>query len=78
MAGTFCLPRDVCEPCDCAAPPDVQILVEEARRISRLSQVSVDGFLPNQRHDIAMGLATIHIAQMMEASLRHFTVEPYL
>ncbi|XP_064622955.1 tetratricopeptide repeat protein 13-like isoform X2 [Lineus longissimus] len=47
-------------------PQDVQELILKASKIGALTQVNSDGFLPNQRLNLAMGLAAIHIAQVME------------
>ncbi|KAK2162677.1 hypothetical protein NP493_1506g00003 [Ridgeia piscesae] len=46
--------------------PEVQALVCRARQLGGLTQVTVDGFLANSRLNLAMGLAVIHIAQVME------------
>ena len=41
-------------------------LLCHADSLGRLSQVSVDGILPNRRLNLAMGLAAIHTAQIFE------------
>ena len=48
---------------------EVQTLVCRARQLGSLTQVSVDGFLPNSRLNLAMGLAVIHVAQAMTVSM---------
>ncbi|RUS76517.1 hypothetical protein EGW08_015710 [Elysia chlorotica] len=47
-------------------PPDLKALLCRAEELGKLSQVSVDGILPNRRINLAMGLAAIHTAQVLE------------
>ncbi|XP_064600011.1 tetratricopeptide repeat protein 13-like [Liolophura sinensis] len=47
-------------------PKDLQTLICKAHRVGLLGQVSVDGFTTNRRLNLAMGLASIHIAQLVE------------
>ncbi|XP_005108844.2 tetratricopeptide repeat protein 13 [Aplysia californica] len=47
-------------------PPHLEPLLCRAEALGRLSQVSVDGILPNRRLNLAMGLASIHMAQYFE------------
>ncbi|KAH9495066.1 hypothetical protein Btru_018739 [Bulinus truncatus] len=57
--------RDVESPLDISS--DLQSLICRAEALGRLSQVSVDGIVPDKRLNLAMGLASIHIAQYFEA-----------
>ena len=57
-------PRDV-QPMK-EIPKDLEPLLCHADALGRLSQVSVDGIMPNRRLNLAMGLAAIHIAQHFE------------
>ncbi|GFO17046.1 tetratricopeptide repeat protein 13-like [Plakobranchus ocellatus] len=47
-------------------PSNLKALLCRAEELGRLSQVSVDGILPNRRINLAMGLAAIHTAQVLE------------
>ncbi|CAL1539081.1 unnamed protein product [Lymnaea stagnalis] len=48
-------------------PPVLKPLICRAEALGKLSQVSVDGILPDRRLNLAMGLAAIHIAQHFES-----------
>ena len=47
-------------------PRMVQNLICKAHTIGWLMQVSSDGYTPNKRLNLAMGLSSIHIAQLYE------------
>ncbi|KAK6997583.1 tetratricopeptide repeat protein 13-like isoform X1 [Biomphalaria glabrata] len=47
--------------------PDLESLLCRAEALGRLSQVSVDGIVPDKRLNLAMGLASLHVAQYFEA-----------
>ncbi|XP_052788997.1 tetratricopeptide repeat protein 13-like isoform X3 [Mya arenaria] len=48
----------------------VQSLICKAHKIGWLMQVNTDGYTPNRRLNLAMGLSSIHIAQLYEAKWR--------
>ncbi|XP_013386989.1 tetratricopeptide repeat protein 13 [Lingula anatina] len=50
--------------------PSAQTLICRANKIGWLTQVTADGFLPNKRLNLAMGLAATHIAQFLESFWR--------
>lgn len=54
-------------------PRPVQSLICKAHKIGWLMQVNTDGYTPNKRLNLAMGLASIHIAQLYEVSILHVT-----
>ena len=43
-----------------------EILLCKADTIGKMMQVNTDGFTPNRRYHLAMGLASLHIAQLLE------------
>ena len=47
----------------------VQNLICKAHTIGWLMQVNTDGYTPNRRLNLAMGLSSIHIAQLYEVIL---------
>ena len=47
-------------------PRMVQNLICKAHTIGWLMQVNTDGYTPNRRLNLAMGLSSIHIAQLYE------------
>ena len=47
-------------------PRSVQNLICKAHTIGWLMQVNTDGYTPNRRLNLAMGLSSIHIAQLYE------------
>ena len=61
---------------DITTPPlsayntQIQQLLCKAHTIGWMSQVNSDGYLPNSRINLSMGLAAIHIAQVMEVSMQ--------
>ncbi|XP_052272752.1 tetratricopeptide repeat protein 13-like isoform X2 [Dreissena polymorpha] len=48
----------------------VQNLICKAHKIGWLMQVNTDGYTPNKRLNLAMGLASVHVAQLFEAKWR--------
>ncbi|XP_063430079.1 tetratricopeptide repeat protein 13-like [Mytilus trossulus] len=44
-----------------------EILLCKADAVGKMMQVNTDGYTPNKRYNLAMGLASIHIAQLLEA-----------
>ncbi|XP_041352986.1 tetratricopeptide repeat protein 13-like isoform X2 [Gigantopelta aegis] len=53
-------------------PSNVRSLICKAEKVGGLTQVNSDGFTSNKRLNLAMGLATIHIAQYLEARWKSF------
>lgn len=51
-------------------PRPVQNLICKAHKIGWLMQVNTDGYTPNKRLNLAMGLSSIHIAQLYEVGDR--------
>lgn len=51
--------------------PSTQTLLCFAEKVGLSMQVSSDGFLPNRRLNLAMGLAAVHIAQHVQAKWRN-------
>ncbi|XP_045174282.2 tetratricopeptide repeat protein 13-like isoform X2 [Mercenaria mercenaria] len=51
-------------------PRPVQNLICKAHKIGWLMQVNTDGYTPNKRLNLAMGLSSIHIAQLYEKKWR--------
>ena len=47
-------------------PSNIRSLICKAEKVGSLTQVNSDGFTSNKRLSLAMGLATIHIAQYLE------------
>ena len=47
-------------------PSNIRSLICKAEKVGGLTQVNSDGFTSNKRLSLAMGLATIHIAQYLE------------
>lgn len=43
-----------------------EILLCKADTVGKMMQVNTDGYSTNKRHQLAMGLASIHIAQLLE------------
>lgn len=43
-----------------------QTLICKADSIGKMMQVNTDGYTPHSRQHLAMGLASIHIAQLLE------------
>ena len=58
--------RDVATPLDDTYTDELRDLLCKAKKLGSFTQASADGYLPNERLNFAMGLASIHIAQMME------------
>lgn len=52
--------------------PAMQNLLCFAEKVGWSMQVTSDGFLPNRRLNLAMGLAAVHIAQIAEAKWKNF------
>ncbi|XP_060081664.1 tetratricopeptide repeat protein 13-like [Ylistrum balloti] len=48
-------------------PTNIQNLICKADKIGMLTQVNTDGYTPNRKLNMAMGLASIHISQILEA-----------
>ncbi|XP_050404456.1 tetratricopeptide repeat protein 13 isoform X2 [Patella vulgata] len=51
---------------------DVRKLICQAEKLGSITQVKADGFTPNRRLNLAMGIATIHIAQYLETKWKNF------
>ena len=47
---------------------ELQGLICKAHRVGLSMQVAADGYLPSRRHNFAMGLASMHIAQLLDVS----------
>lgn len=48
---------------------ELQGLICKAHRVGFSMQVAADGYLPSRRHNFAMGLASMHIAQLLDVSV---------
>ena len=59
-------------------PSDLKPLLCRAEELGKLSQVSVDGILPNRRINLAMGLAAIHTAQVLEVNKDPFRLHLFI
>eukprot|EP00057_Strongylocentrotus_purpuratus_P032476 XP_787775.3 PREDICTED: tetratricopeptide repeat protein 13 [Strongylocentrotus purpuratus] len=51
--------------------PSVRTLICRAATIGRLSQYDADGFLPNKRMQLALGLGSLEVAQTMQLYWKH-------
>lgn len=49
---------------------ELQGLICKAHRVGFSMQVAADGYLPSRRHNFAMGLASMHIAQLLDKRWR--------
>lgn len=49
---------------------ELQGLICKAHRVGFSMQVAADGYLPSRRHNFAMGLASMHIAQLLDVSVQ--------
>ncbi|XP_062603404.1 tetratricopeptide repeat protein 13-like [Saccostrea cucullata] len=49
---------------------ELQGLICKAHRVGLSMQVAADGYLPSRRHNFAMGLASMHIAQLLDKRWR--------
>ncbi|XP_076462579.1 tetratricopeptide repeat protein 13-like [Babylonia areolata] len=58
------------DPVDWGLQPGARTLLCHADKVGLSMQVSADGFLPNRRLNLAMGLAAVHVAQLAEAKWR--------
>ena len=56
--------------------PTIQELVCLAKRVGEMGQVTADGFLHNRRHNLAMGLGALHIAQHMQVREQTHLYQP--
>lgn len=61
-----CVCRDVVVPAFAHLSIPEQSLLCEAAYIGQLGQVSADGYMFRERFNIAMGLATIDVAQTLQ------------
>ncbi|XP_071080039.1 tetratricopeptide repeat protein 13-like isoform X1 [Haliotis cracherodii] len=64
--------RDVTPQTLSSYPPQAQTLLCRAEKIGWSMQVNSDGFTPNKRLNLAMGLASIHIAQHFEMKWKSY------
>ena len=55
-------------------PENVQNLICKADRIGWSTQVNTDGYTPNRKLNLAMGLAAIHVSQVLEVSLPQYRI----
>ena len=67
----ICVDRDVESLPWSRYPPRVQSLLCRAHKLGALVQVSSDGYLPRARVNLAMGLAALHIAQLLQVGAIH-------
>ncbi|XP_048734354.1 tetratricopeptide repeat protein 13-like isoform X2 [Ostrea edulis] len=57
---------------------ELQGLVCKAHRVGLSMQVAADGYLPSRRHNFAMGLASMHIAQLLDKRWREIRLNKQL